>query len=493
MSFIKYAAALAISLGSAGAVLAADVALVISNTTYDRRAAIRNVDRDFRDLVRAYDRDGYTVLTGRNRSASQMAELLAEFESEAKDADRIIVHFTGHVEPSGQNLRLVTRDMGEGSLVGAHYAAPSLDLIYELLAHRPGRAALLIATPDAQIGVQIAAGPRIPQGVLVMAGQPRQFNRFVTRSFLGSNVAAASVDAGNIVVTGYVSDQPMTRAEDRAVAPPTPTVADDTAVELRVWRAAAQKGDRDALEQYLRQYPRGLFAREAQARIAALGPEISPEEQIEKALNLTRAQRRSIQSNLTVLGFNTRGVDGIFGNGTRRAVEAWQRSIGFRSSGFLDRAQIRVLEDAATRRREEIKAEEDAAKAERDQQDLAFWRTTGSSGREEDLRNYLAKYPDGLFAPQAKALLAEIDGADTFREDEAALAIENRLNMNQKTRLLAEQQLAKLGLNPGKVDGRFDAATRRAIATFQGQKGLPATGYLTSDTVGQLIVATLLR
>lgn len=486
------ASAFVVSLGVASAAMAADVALVISNHSYDGRSPIRDVRTGYRDLVRAYDRDGFDVISAQNASSTRMAELLREFEDAAADADRVVIHFNGYVEPSNQNLRMVPSDMTKGSMVGAHYAAPSLDLLYELVDHRPGRSAVFIATPQSNVGLAIAKGPHIPQGVLVMAGKPRTLNRGMAKALLVDNKPPTSlVNYADTFITGYISDQPLTPAavvvEDRA-----PTAADNTAQEMRAWRTAAQNGSREALEGYLRAYPNGLFRREAQARIDALAPAVSPEERLEQALNLTRAQRRNIQKNLTLLGFNTRGVDGIFGNGSRRAISNWQRSEGFRQTGFLDRAQIRVLEEAARVRQQELDAKAEADRAARDQQDLAFWQSTGSSGEEADLRAYLDKYPDGLFAPQAKRLLADIE-ASKPKVDTAALARENALNLNGQTRLLVEQRLAGLRLNPGRVDGNFDENTRTAIAAFQKSRNLRETGYLDSDTVGQLIVSVFGR
>ena len=488
-SYLKFAAALLISVGAAGSALAVDIALVITNSEYDNRSRIRDGDRDLRDVLRAYDRDGYTVMSGRNLNAADMAELLADFEEKSAGADRVIIHFTGYVEPSAQNMRLVPSDMDKGSLVGAHYAAPSLDLLYELLDDRPGRSALLLATPTAAVGDYIEAGPDIPQGVLVMSGKTRTMNRFVAREFLRNNVAPASIrDDAGISVAGFVSDIAMT-ARDNGDDRSQPSAADNTVVEMQVWRAAAQAGTRAALQKYMTQYPNGLFVREAQARIAALVPQISPEEQIEKALNLTRAQRRNIQQNLTLLGFDTRGIDGIFGNGSRRAVTSWQRSIGFRESGFLDRAQIRVLEEAARTRQAELDAKAESDRAAHDREDLAFWQATGSSGNAEDLREYLKRYPDGLFADQAKRVLDTL----TPQVDPRLVARENALNLNGQTRRLVEQRLAGLKLNPGRVDGNFDDQTRQAITQFQQSRGMQATGYLDSDTVGQLIVSVFGR
>ncbi|MBT52384.1 MAG: hypothetical protein CMF72_03090 [Mameliella sp.] len=63
----------------------------------------------------------------------------------------------------------------------------------------------------------------------------------------------------------------------------------------------------------------------------------------EALMDLRFDDRQEIQNRLTLLGFDTRGADGIFGPGTRQALEAWQESNGFDSTGFLDAAQRDVL------------------------------------------------------------------------------------------------------------------------------------------------------
>ncbi len=484
-SVLKLTTALALGLFTAGSAVAEDVALVIANSTYDNASRLRDAERDLRDLLRAYDRDGYSVISGRNLNSADMADILQEFEVEAADADRVIIHFSGYVADSGMNLRLATRDMDRSSLVGMHYSMPSMDLIYELVDHRPGRAAVLLGTPQNGVPAALEAGPHIPQGVLVMSGEPRAFNRMIASQFLGDNKSAAEIakSTRGMVVTGYVSDQSMSASADTTSAVETGSVS-----EMRLWRAAAQNGGREALEGYLKSYPNGLFASEARSRIAALGPVKSPEQTLEEALKLTRDQRRAIQKDLTLLGFDTRGVDGIFGSGTRRAVQAWQRSLGFRDSGYLDRSQIRVMSISAKSRQAELDAQAEAERAERDRQDLAFWQRTGATGGETELREYLNRFPEGLFAPQAKRELDAIQ-ASKPKADPRFIARENSLNLNTRTRRLVEQRLDGLGLEPGPIDGKFDAATRKAIAKFQEQRRMAPTGYLTSEAVGLLIIS----
>ncbi len=59
----------------------------------------------------------------------------------------------------------------------------------------------------------------------------------------------------------------------------------------------------------------------------------------EADLGLGREQRRAVQAGLTRRGFDTRGVDGIFGQGTRNAIAAWQRANDQEATGYLTAAQ----------------------------------------------------------------------------------------------------------------------------------------------------------
>lgn len=65
--------------------------------------------------------------------------------------------------------------------------------------------------------------------------------------------------------------------------------------------------------------------------------------QAEADLRLSRQQRLAIQAGLTRRGFDTRGVDGIFGRGTRGAIAAWQRANDAQVTGYLTAAQAQRL------------------------------------------------------------------------------------------------------------------------------------------------------
>jgi len=123
-----------------------------------------------------------------------------------------------------------------------------------------------------------------------------------------------------------------------------------------------------------------------------------------------------VQRKLTLVGFNTRGVDGIFGRGSRDAITRFQRAEGFEPTGFLTSSMLRTLDRRASIRQEEIDAEERRLKREKEDQDIRFWRSTGSSGRVDDLQAYLKRYPDGLYANEAKREL-ERQGYGAGNED----------------------------------------------------------------------------
>lgn len=494
---LKTAVAAIVMSCAGGAVLAADIALLIANTRYDGRARVRDAEREIGPLIRAYQRNGFELTHAQNLSASEMADALRAFEEASRDADRVVIHYIGHVAQSRLNTRIVPRDMGQGSLVGAAYAAASLDLLYELVAHRPGRAAVLISTPYSRHEDMIRSGPDIPQGVLVMAGSAKGFTRAVRDDFLDASNTPEALRARNeFTVAGYVTDTafaPSDTLDEPRISDVSETPARRAIVEMRAWRSAAQTGTKEALEGYLAAYPNGMFSQEAQSRLAALVPPVPEEQRIEDALNLTRAERRGIQQNLTLLGFDTRGVDGIFGRGSRTAIAAWQRAERFRPTGYLDTAQIRLLERMAADRQAQLDRDAEAAREAEAASDIDYWRATGSSGEEDDLRAYLDRFPRGLFANQAQRLLDQIEADKQQFGTPADIQAEAALNLNRQTMRLVEQRLRALGYDPGPIDGNFDADTRAAIADFQQRSSLKSTGYLNGDTVAILVVSVFSR
>jgi peptidoglycan hydrolase-like protein with peptidoglycan-binding domain len=66
-------------------------------------------------------------------------------------------------------------------------------------------------------------------------------------------------------------------------------------------------------------------------------------ETTETALRLTSVDRQRLQVALTVLGFDTRGSDGVFGPRSREMIASWQRARSQPDTGFLSAAQPEAL------------------------------------------------------------------------------------------------------------------------------------------------------
>ena len=75
----------------------------------------------------------------------------------------------------------------------------------------------------------------------------------------------------------------------------------------------------------------------------APGPSPDPYAAAEAALGLDLAARRAIQRDLTALGFDTGGVDGVYGPRTRRAISAWQSRNDLHATDYLVLDQIESI------------------------------------------------------------------------------------------------------------------------------------------------------
>ena len=122
---------------------------------------------------------------------------------------------------------------------------------------------------------------------------------------------------------------------------------------------------------------------------------------------------------VSILGFDPRGIDGLFGRGSRAAIGAWQTSRGIDGFGFLSGNQIAALQTAADIRSQELEEEARRRQEEQDRQDTEYWRQTGRDGTEASLRAYLKRYPDGLYSEIAQVRVDQFD--ETRRAQAAAV------------------------------------------------------------------------
>lgn len=523
---------------------ASGIALVVAN---ERHAHLRDA-RGAQGLLRLEGPlagAGFTVDLATDLAAPTMRAALSALAEgmERESHERVIIVFAGHVLHSGSSVWLLGADARTPDLATIDDAGLRLETALSVAGRLQGGALVAIADygypgrPSAGLDEGVPTRIDVPQGVTLVSGPVDQIDAFLRAvARPGTTLRAAARQGRSVQLQGFdppyltflpAGHDPARQADERAFLR---AEADDTVAAYRA---------------YLTDFPDGLHADAARAAIERL--ESTPE-RVEEALALSRDERRAIQRELTLLGFNPRGIDGIFGPGTRAAITAWQRQHGYEPSGFLNRDQVFQLAAQAARRAAELEAEARERQAEQERRDRAFWREAGAAGDESGLRLYLERFPEGLFAAVARQRLQEIederaraealrdrsawdaaralDTVEAYRrylqdhpqgafaeqaaeridsmtrpalperpdpEIEAARAQEAALGLPRFTRVMIEQRLAFLGYDTGPVDGVFDRETRRAIRAWQRDSDQPATGYLTQGMVARLLAEGILR
>ncbi|MEJ6392874.1 peptidoglycan-binding protein [Gymnodinialimonas sp. 2305UL16-5] len=529
-------------LGGLSSSVSADTALLIVNDRYSAAQNLRE-GREIEALRRPLEEAGFDVILTRDADGDDMRDALAELLDIA-DEDRVLIAAIGHFARSSGGNWLLGSDARRTNLAQVGGDGLDLDVMMEVAARVPGRSIVLLGQERRRIdlGAGLNAGLgqiAPPQGVTAVVGAPSDLADLVSDVLLvpGANLPGAINGSRGLRGYGFLSASvPFLGSEGSdtpQVLPPAPILPQASGDELALWNAAVELANAAAYRRYLERYPNGAYAAQARAEIAALEADpTSLAEAAEEVLQLDREARREIQRDLAILGHYDRGIDGVLGDGSRAAIVAWQASAGYDQTGYLDAGQITALSSQADIRAAEIEAQEVAALAEAERADRAYWQVTGQGATERGLRQYLDRYPNGQFAGEAARRLVEYDelawndasaadnvpGYEAYLRDypqgEYANAARHRiaqltgqvqpwpnaptpsspfaqqetaLNLPPVTRSILEQRLAALGLNPGRIDGRFDNQTRSAIANFQQSRGLQVTGFFDSPTVAQLL------
>lgn len=314
----------------------ADTALIIANTRYQEAQNLRDAD-DFLRLEEPLAEAGFDVIVLRNGDSAEIRAALSQL-LRAGETERIVIAAAGHFLRSGRETWLMGRESDTPDLATVSATGAPLSVMAEIAANAPGRALIMLGLESRQFDTgpvleRDVAIPDVPQGVTVIAGSPDDLRRFASQELLrpGRDLATALSEGDDLTVFGFVSPSlPFIDVAETA-APPAPAPQPVISVaEVALWDAAQELDTVSAYRAYLVRYPSGGFVNLAQDRIAVLegNDAASQAEAIEDALGLSRDDRRAIQGDLAVLGFDTRGVDGIFGGGTRGAIRDWQQREG---------------------------------------------------------------------------------------------------------------------------------------------------------------------
>lgn len=440
-------------LAAQGAALADGAALVIGNSDYKNAPRAVSAEADANAVAKALEAAGYAVTLGIDLTRVEMRAAMDEFARDAEDEDELVVFYSGHAMRMSGRTFLSPVDFDPVGPVAVAFDGAPFEALQSLTA-RAENAVIFIdgaqldgfgATPFAEPGISpitVGAGAAIvsaaaPGWAIRRSGEGQsKFGRAIVDNFLsaGTSFKDAINTSGDAVWTAGAAD------DFTIVAAVEDDVAEDTgnsAVELAFWRSAESGGSPSDYKAYLAAYPSGIFASIARNRLEEAGeastatddaptpqPQTNPAEDAEAALNLSRSARLSIQRDLTTLGYDTRGVDGVFGRGTRGALRTWQESEGYAATGFVTTRQVAQLSDDAARetaRLEKERAEAAVLTSEQARrQEEQFWEQTEEIGTIAAYERYLSRYPDGANARSAKRALGRArDAADRSDWEEA--------------------------------------------------------------------------
>ncbi len=549
---VRFLSVCAVSLALSLPASAAGLALIIANEDYETLRDARGAGQVLAAETRLRAA-GFDVETTSDLSAAEIRGALSRLSRNLRQQqrERVVIVFAGHMLHGEQGVWLMGTEAESPDLATMDNDGVRLETVLSVASRIQGGAVVALAegsfpgSPGDGLTGGLPDRIDVPQGVSLVRGPVGQITAFVREAMVpGTNLGGVVRQTRTLSIEGF--DPPFLTFLPEGFEPAQEA-------DRRAWAEAEDADTVEAYDAYLEAFPSGGFVEAARSAIEAL--ETTPET-IEDALGLTRDERRAIQRDLTLLGFNTRGIDGIFGPGTRGSIRLWQAQNGYEDTGFITRDQIFQLNAQAARRAAEIEAEERERRAAEEQRDRVFWAETGAAGDEAGLRAYLNRYPQGIFAELARERIGSIEAerararaereraawadaraidsiaayesflADWPEGDNAASArsrleelreaarpapepqpdpgvspelverdrdAEQALALGQMTRVLIERQLRGEGYDPGAVDGSFDANTRAALADWQEDNGMTPTGYVTSAVIDGLIRGAVFR
>ncbi|MBV7377323.1 peptidoglycan-binding protein [Maritimibacter dapengensis] len=521
----------------------ADAALILVQSDYAELDDVSGANQAS-ELAQIAEDAGFEVTASLDSDVRDAADAIDDFRRDAEDGERVMILISGHILSDGSNTWLLTNEAEDVSRFNIGSMAVPLGPVMEIASDFPGQAVLMMAgsgedadTDDLLPVETIDAA----QGVSVFSGRIDRLTDMTEDMLLvpGLSLAEIAEEAPRgVEASGFIS--PATAflpAGDGSFTVIERTVQDP---QDAFWVVARTMDTAEGYDLYLEYYPDGLHNGEARAALRQLESDAqNADEMAEAALELNRAARRQVQRNLSLLGHNPRGIDGIFGPATRSAISGWQGANGYDQTGYLDAPQLRQMTEAADARAAQLEAEAEERQREQDRQDRAYWNQIGQGQDEAGLRAYLERYPDGLFADVAEARLEQIESEkianaraeerlfwSRAREEDRATSYrayldrypdglfvdnararlqalrddrnrdqliaqardeEREVAGNPVSRLLVETRLRTLGYELSGVDGEFDGTTRRAIRRFQRSRGLDVTGFVTQDTMVRLL------
>jgi len=399
-----FAAALAMGLLVSEAFAESRVALVVGNGAYRKAGKLINPTNDASAVAEMLRSTGFKVVVGTDLTREGMLDKLSEFGAISRGADVALFFYAGHgIQVEGRNFlvpvdadlktdfdaktrsieidQVLQATMSEAKvklvLLDACRDNPFVTEIKRSLASTTRSTVVQTGLAEMRSGegtlIAFATGPG--QTALDGEGRHSPFTRALlahlpkpgieidlalkhVRAQVQEETRKQQLPWSNTNMTGvfYMRDAPKGQ-QVAALQPPAagvPTLGVDQ--DTLFWSSVKDSTNLNDYRAYLDKFPNGTFANLARSRIATppkagtvpganQGEARSLEATLatEDALNLDRNAWREIQRRLTYLKYDTKRIDGSVGNGTRRAITAWQQAKGFPSGGYFNRPQYDVL------------------------------------------------------------------------------------------------------------------------------------------------------
>lgn len=507
-----------------GPAFAEDRAVAVVERNYEKFGNVPAPDAE--SLFAALRQAGMRVASGVDLPGRELRMAVDDLSRPDPQPGARIVVLTGKFVKSDADTWLLATDAVTPSLVTADLHGVRLSTVVELLRDGGNRSVLLLGDasgglePEARLqnGIgTIAAGG----GAHVIAGPPQSVARAATAlSRPGTTVASVMREdsALRLLQGGGGEVAPVGTHPVVVGSPPRRPVVVDPATgqplepgrvlegEAEAWVIAAARHSIASYREFLDAFPSGRYADVARTRLGQLGGTVAPvvtpapidprpappivqkppavdsARLAELRLNLSRGERVEVQRQLTRSGYDTRGIDGIFGSGTRAALSRWQRDNGVAATGYVDPETLRRLKAAAGRGatlRPSPRQDTDAATRAR------AWQEVQKAPSAAAYNSFAERFPRTPVAAEARKR------ARWLNDNKAAAKREEALGLTKQTRVLIERRLSSAGLKVGKADGSFDSTDRQAIRAYQKSRDLDATGFVDEDTVMRLLADAL--
>lgn len=566
--------AVAVLCAAASGAAAENRAVVISNSNYAELPDVPQVDATTASA--RFKQRGFRVVEGADLTAADIRTALSDLLRADDNPGQRVVVLKGRFVHSRNETWFLGQDAEPKDAVSVGLMGVPLSLVVELIEGGNPNSILLLGTDSDKFdaGTGLTAGWGMvpaPSGVTVLAGYTDGIGRAADILARQDGTVEEALKQGKSlrllsgvtpggtqpVVVPPVGSQPVVvppaglqpvvvpPPSQPAVVPPSsqPVVVDPPrrlddvvppdSAEQAAWTQAKRTNSIAGYREFLGKYPNSIFAGAARGRMDELTEAAAPKQSgpavIETELGLSRDRKAQIQRQLTLLNYDTKGIDGSFGPATRSAISRFQRDKGAQVTGYLNQPQINLLAKLSAERSKQLEADAQKRQRASDAADTQYWneqRRLGAAGAQR----YLSRYPRGLHEDAARNILADaarssgnegVEAAwrrtvaanrpDAYRaflnnhprspytaearrriaeaEETASKdqAYEAALDLTPQVRSIVEQRLVAQGFKVGKVDGRFDAQTRQAIRRYQASRNLRASGYLNQNTVVRLL------